>query len=272
MSKVRKLVLAVLPVAMLGLSSSGLAQVAAVDLQTGEQPPVEKMTLTAGIGAAVVPEFEGSSDFTGAPVLYFRGLWPRGQYVQFLGTTLMGNVLPSKTWQVGPLLRFRGARDDVRNDRVDAMEKVDAAAELGAFAGFQYQHWNAKVDAAQDVANGHEGFLLTLSGGYTLPVGSAASVNLSLSTTYADQDYMQAYFGVSEADADSSELDRYDADAGFKDVSATLLGMYRYTPNWGVMAAARLTSLLGDAADSPIVDSEGSVTQLLVGAAITYTF
>ncbi len=270
MRTLKSLALTVLAFGMLG--SSGLAQVATLDLETGEKPPVPATTLTAGLGLAVLPEYEGSEDYKGAPILYVRNQWTSGQYVQFLGTTLSGNALPSNTWQAGPLLRYRAARDKVKNDRVDDMKKVDAAWELGGFAAFQYQHWNAKVEAAQDVADGHDGFLLTLSGGYTLPLPRAAMLNLSLSTTYADEDYMQAYFGVSAADAQRSRLKRYDADAGFKDISATALATFRFTPNWGLMAVLRLTALLGDAADSPVVDDEGSSSQLLAGAAVTYKF
>jgi len=263
---------AVVTVFWLGVASNGFAQVSTLDLDTGEKPAVRDTTLTAGLGLAIVPEYEGSEDYKGAPIVYVKSQWASGQYVQFLGTTLMGNVLPSNTWQVGPLLRYRAARDNVKNDKVDDMEKVDAAWELGGFAGFQYNHWNAKVEAAQDVADGHDGLLMTLTGGYTLPIGNAASMNLSLSTTYADEDYMQTYFGVDAADAARSGLQRYDADAGFKDVAGTVLATYRFAPNWGLMAAVRLTRLLGDAADSPVVDDEGSATQLLAGAAATYTF
>jgi len=272
MSRALRLVLGLVTVGVLGLAASGFAQVSTLDLDTGEKPAVRDTTITAGLGLAVVPDYEGSEDSKGAPVLYFKSHWASGQFVQFLGTTLMGNVIPSNTWQLGPLLRYRAARDDVKNNKVDDMDKVDAAWELGGFAGFQYNHWNARVDAAQDVADGHDGFLLTLTGGYTIPLPPAASVTLNLSTTYADQDYMQAYFGVDAADAARSGLKRYDADAGFKDVAGTVLATYRFTPNWGLMAALRFTRLLGDAADSPVVDDQGSASQMLGAVAATYTF
>ncbi|MBE0618066.1 MAG: MipA/OmpV family protein [Proteobacteria bacterium] len=278
MGKVLKLGLVVLAVSLLGLVSRGFAQVSTLDLDTGEKPAVQDTTLTAGLGLAVLPEYEGSEDYRAAPVPYFRGLWASGQFVQLLGTTLMGNVLPSTTWQAGPLLRYRAPRDNVKNDQVDKMEKVDAAWELGGFAGVQYKHWNARAEMAQDVADGHDGFLLTLTGGYTVPVTQAASVNLSLSTTYASVDYMKAYFGVDREDAVRSGLDEYDANANFKDVSGTVLATYRINADWGLLAAVRYTQILGgvgmagNAADSPVVDDTGSAGQVLAGAVVTYTF
>jgi outer membrane protein len=169
------------------------------------------------------------------------------------------------------MARFRGKRDDVDNSKVDQMEEVDASFEVGGFVGFQFGGWSLQVDAVTDVAGGHEGALMGVTGGYTWQP-DRWRIKLSGFTTYAGEDYMSAYFGVDSGDARRSGLKTYNADAGFKDVGATLVTSYRITQHWGVTGAVRYALLIGDAADSPLVEDEGDENQVLVGALVSYTF
>jgi outer membrane scaffolding protein for murein synthesis (MipA/OmpV family) len=198
-----------------------------------------------------------------------------GQYLQLMGGTLTVNIVEDKTWQAGPLLRYRGERkpSDIDNSYVkNYTRKVDAAFELGGFVGFQSNQWNARFEMAQDVAEAHKGLLATLSGGYTFPLTDVASVALNLSTTYASSDYMHAYFNTSDNYNSPGILHTYTADAGMKDVSAAVIGRYRIDSNWGLIGAVRLTELGNAAADSPVVKNGGSATQMTAGVLATYNF
>lgn len=92
------------------------------------------------------------------------------------------------------------------------------------------------------------------------------------SSSYADSDYMDSYFGIDTADADASGLSVYDADSGFKDASAGLAWQYNFNRNWGMLALAKYTRLLDDAEDSPVVDDEGDADQILAGIIFNYRF
>ena len=259
-------VLAVTSVCLLGAASGSFAATTVGgDLDDGTMQMVKATTYSVGLGVAAIPQYEGSKDYKGAPVPFFRAQMASGQYLQLMGATLTVNLVPDKTWQAGPLARYRGERkpEDIDNTYVkNNTTKVDAATELGGFVGFQANQWNARLEAAADVANGHEGGLVTLSGGYTFPLSPEASVALNLSTTYASDAYMNTYFSGSN----------YTAGAGIKDVSAAIIGRYSIDRNWGLMGAVRFTGLVGDAADSPVVKNDGSSSQMLIGALVTYTF
>jgi outer membrane scaffolding protein for murein synthesis (MipA/OmpV family) len=127
------------------------------------------------------------------------------------------------------------------------------------------------VQLEGDVANGH-GYLISpyLSGRQRLMAGLTVAGNLS--TTWASESYMSDYFGVDSADARRSGLDRHNADAGIKDVSLGLSLGYDITPNWQVSLLGRYARLLGDAADSPIVDDVGSKNQFFGGLLAAYRF
>jgi outer membrane protein len=83
---------------------------------------------------------------------------------------------------------------------------------------------------------------------------------------------METYFSVDRGDAIRSGLSTYDADSGFKDFSLGVVLQHGFARNWSVIGVLKYTRLLGDAADSPVVDDAGSANQLLTGAFVNYSF
>jgi outer membrane protein len=253
------------------MAGQSFAAGSTVELETSVDKAPKDRVIVLGLGAAVVPDYEGSEDMKGVPVPLFKLIDPAGWYVELIGTTLRANLVPNEYWSAGPQVRYRGERKDVDNNKVDRMEKVDAAIELGGFVGFAYEGWHAKIDLAVDASSSYDGYLVGLNGGYTWNL-KPWKFTVSGFTTYADENYMETYFGVDARDAASSGLRTFDADGGFKDVGTTLVGSYQFNKNWGAICAARYTLLVGDAADSPLVDDEGSESQFLLAALITYMF
>jgi outer membrane scaffolding protein for murein synthesis (MipA/OmpV family) len=149
---------------------------------------------------------------------------------------------------------------------------VDAAVMLGGFFGFEYENWSASVEAMQDVASGNDGAIVRLNGGYKIPIDETLNFSLGVFTTWADDDYMQAYFEIDGADAARSGLQTFDADAGFKDVGLNLTAVYKPWEHWGLMGLAGYKRLLGDAEDSPVVDDEGDANQFSGGFLVFYKF
>jgi len=75
-----------------------------------------------------------------------------------------------------------------------------------------------------DMGDAHEGWYSKLKGGYNWVLNKSWVLSIGASATYADDDYMQTYFGVSTGDSRRSGLDRYDADAGIKDIGHRRVG------------------------------------------------
>ncbi|UCF94995.1 MAG: MipA/OmpV family protein [Desulfobacterales bacterium] len=259
--KTRKILVALLLAGALGITLFNAAHV---------QAEVESFSLGAGVGA--VPDYEGSEDYEIVPIPFASVVWDSGRYLELQGLKLRANLLTDKFFRLGPMANYRPSRSDVDDDKVDALKNVDAALELGAFAGFEINNWNASLEFLQDVGNGHEGFLLTLKGGYLWPVGDKWSLSLGVSTTYASGEYMSSYFGIDSRDAARSGLKTFDADPGIKDVGLMLGVGYRFSEKWSVRAVSKYTRLLDDAADSPVVDDQGDENQYFAGALVVYTF
>jgi outer membrane scaffolding protein for murein synthesis (MipA/OmpV family) len=75
---------------------------------------------------------------------------------------------------------------------------------------------------------------------------------------------MQNSFGISGAQAASSQKNYspYTAESGIKDVGLSASVSHAVTDHISVMLGAKYARLLGDAADSPLVDQEGDANQL----------
>jgi outer membrane scaffolding protein for murein synthesis (MipA/OmpV family) len=248
------------------------AQAASVaEFEGVKETPKSELLWTAGLGLAAVPDYEGSKDYKMAPVPYVTVFDKNGMSAELVGNVLRANVIPSNTWRFGPMVRYRAERRDVNNDKVDKMEIIDSAIEMGAYAGLDINNWSFKVDMTADTSGVYNGPVADASISYTWVV-SPWRFTLGGSTTFAGENYMNTYFGVNAQDSAASGLRTYHADRGFKDVGGSFLAGYRIDNHWGVTGALRYTQLLGDAADSPVVKDEGSPSQVVCGVLATYTF
>jgi len=241
------------------------------ELEGVSEPARKSMDVKVGLGVAAIPDYEGSKDYTAAPIPFVSLVGKSGMSAELLGNVLRVNVVPSNTWRFGPLLRYRAERDDVENERVDRMQKVDDAMELGGFAGFDINNWSFKVDVTHDTSGTYNGTLAGVSLGYTW-LANPWRFTLSGSSTFADDRYMSTYFGVDAGNRGASGLPDYSLGGGVKDVGAAFIAGYRINEKWGVTGALRYTLLVGDAADSPLVKDEGSESQVLFGVLATYSF
>jgi outer membrane protein len=225
---------------------------------------------TIGFGVGFTPDYEGSEDYQGIPMLMLRGRYDSGRSFSLTGTNLRVNIVPSKDYSFGPILNYRHGRDDVENDRVDAMRDIDAALELGFYGSINLNNWQLSGDFLADVSDEHDGMLGKASLGYRWKVSPELTIIPRAFTTYADGDYMNTYFGVNQGNRGTSGLPGYSADKGFKDAGVNLAIDYTPWEKWGISGMVSYSALLGDAKDSPIVEDEGDDKQLFFGVMGTY--
>jgi len=247
-----------------------LACLVFVGLPTVSSAADIKYSLGAGVG--FVPDYEGSEDYEATLVPHFAAQWQNGRYVKLDGATLKANLLANDTWSLGPLLQYRKKRDDdVDNNQVSKMRKIDAAVEAGAFLGYKYESWDFGLQVATDVSDAHDGTIATARTGYTFKA-DRMSTRIGASITYANDDYMDTYFSVSAADSARSGLSRYKAESGIKDIGVDLMVRYSMTDNWDIRGALAYTALLNDADDSPVVDDAGESGQFMSSVVVIYNF
>ncbi len=225
-----------------------------------------------GAGAAMVPDYEGSDDSTGAPALFFSAKWEQGYFIKLAGNSVRGNILASKNWSLGPVLQFRAKRnDDVDNKQVSKMRKIDSTVEGGVFGGFNSGAWDASLQWVTDTSDKHDGSLAKVMAGYSWKKPGLVT-RVGISSTYADDDYMDTYFSVDADNSARSGLDEYKAKSEIKDVGVDVTVRYSINNNWDVMGMLGYKALLGDAKDSPVVDDAGDDGQFSAGLLAIYNF
>lgn len=225
--------------------------------------------VTLGAGAMVTPEYEGGEDYEIVPVPYIDVNYrDRVTFNPFDGARV--NILKSDHLVAGAGLGFDFGRDEDDADRLEGLGDIDATIEGQLFARYNWRAFNAELALSQDLGDGHEGYLVEAELGYGIPLPQYSTfTRLSVTTSYAGDDYMESFFGVNNAQSARSGLSEFDAEAGFKDVSLNSFTSYRFTENWSLNGLLQYKQLLGDAADSPVVEEEG---QLTGGAFVTYRF
>jgi len=241
---------------------------------------IDNVPTIAGIIVGAAPEYVGSEDYTAvaAPIVRYT-FEKQYRYIQLMATTLSFNVLNHPNFTLGPALNYRPGRKDVENDRVDDMEDIDATAEAGIFAGYTWRdtadpryRFITSVELLSDIGNEYDGWIASLSARFWFPVSKPLDLQVGVGTTYGNSQYMDHYFGVDETDAADSGLDEYKADDDFRDVNGQIAGVYKLTKNWRLLGIVKYTYIVGEAADSPIVDDEGSESQLMAGFGAAYSW
>jgi len=240
------------------------------NLPAASQAAEADVAIGGGVGA--VPDYEGSDDYEAVPLPFASVRWANGRFVKLDANTLRANLIADSIWSVGPMLQYIPERDDVESDAVDAMVKVDTSLMVGAFGSVKLDNWYVRMHAAQDVADGNDGFLVQIGGGYNWFSSDTFRMTFDVFSTYASDDYMEAYFEVDAQDSARSGLRQYKAEAGIKDVGlAITTNCYPYE-NWSFRGIVIYKHLVGDAKDSPVVDDEGDVNQFLAGFTVGYHF
>ena len=272
---------------------AGLAFIALGAADTAFAQTNDSNVLTVGIGAAVIPSYEGSDDYRVIPVPQLRGkvsdfaFWTRGPSLYF-------DVIPNRgqdiDLQLGPVagVRFdRSSRKNIKDAAVRALGERDKAVELGGFVGIgktgiitsAYDNLSVRVAVTKDVAGAHESFIVTPAIEYFTPLSTRSFVGLGVSADYVGKKYGRYYYDVDAAGALASGLPEYSRagdGSGFKKVGVNLTGGLSLSGDirkgWALFALGGYSRMLGDYADSPIVSIAGSRNQWIGAVGVGYTF
>jgi outer membrane protein len=221
-----------------------------------------------GAGAMVTPEYEGGDKFDFQPLPYVDANYMDVvSFNPFSG--LRVNAIHRNGWKAGVGVGANFGRDEDDADHLQGLGDVDPTAEGLLFVGYEKDKWSADVTFAHDLDSGHEGYHIKGEVGYREMLSQRIMLRPSVSTTYASDDYMESFFGVSSAQSARSGLRSFEAEAGLKDISAGMMGSYFLTESWSVNGLVQYKYLLSDAGDSPITEQQNQISG---GAFMAYQF
>ncbi len=281
-----------LPALLLAAAAPALAQGAAPGIPTGSQraqpPQPRNWTLGIGIAPLYAPAWQGSRDYALSIFPDLR-LNYRDDVFFSIPDGLGWNVINRDGWKLGPVLKPRFGRQESTggspflvtggSTALRGMGNVGFAAEAGGFAqyGFAGRKGRLRAELRQGFG-GHEGLVADISLGWNDRFGAPTSPWLwsaGLRSTFAGRDYVQTYFGVTQAQAIATGLPAYRSGSGLVSTGATASLTRPLGPrgrDGAITLFGGYDRLADAAADSSLIQLRGRRDQFSLGLSYGYRF
>lgn len=238
--------------------SQGVAALLLVVAAAPSSAQVEEsdFDVVLGLGGGVVPRYEGSDRVRVWPLPVIDVTW-RDRLFLHTRNGLGFYAINRENFKLGVGLGYQIGReesDDRRN--LDGLGDIDDAAQGKVFARYRWGNGIALSAAVSSIFGGSDGMLADVRIEYPFAVTERLTVTPNLYASWADDDYMEAYFGVSSEQAENSGLPVYTAEASFKNVGGGFDIRYMPGRHWIFGLHMGAGYLLDDAADSPVVQEK----------------
>ena len=228
--------------------------------------------ITVGASAISAPLFEGSARYGvwAVPNIKFEALGGgEGGGTGVLGALksfdarslddISVGVLKFGDFEMGPLVGYRIGRLEKDSPRLRGFGDVDGGLVAGGYARYDLKPFYGRVSLHQHVTGDDTGLVVRFAAGTEIPVTSKVVFKADAFLDYANDTYMNAYFGVTAGQSARSGLRTYDPGAGFKSAGFMIGTDVVVMPLWTLTASAGYSRLLGDSASSPIVETQDRV-------------
>ena len=247
-----------------------LALPAAAQPMRGGKGPPKVWDISLGAGAMWRPTFEGSDRSRIRPLPVITVNWR--DTISF-GEGGLSAQLRRGGFRAGGGLTFDGGRKDHDtggifgggDDRLRGMGDIDFALGLRGFAAYRVGFIEFNAAAIKYLGEQNDGVLASLGASAPVPLGRKLIFIPGIRASWADDKYMQTFFGVTPLQASRSIFPAFHARSGLQEVRGSANLIYRFDNHWFAAVNANVTRLMGDAATSPIsiTDTNSSVTTLL---------
>ncbi len=253
-------------------SSEGPAQ----DL--GFAGPAQRQGWTVDTGAAVVvsPFYEGGEDYRVLTVPYARASFGRDRVSISFPDGLRYNIQNKPYLSYGVGLNVGFGRDEEDDRILRGLGDVDRSFGPQVFGSLAISRRTSLSGSLfADIADGHGGITASTQVNYFLTTpGPKGFTRVSAGLEFADDSYNETLFGISDEQAANSAaagvgLPAYEANGGLNRVTLGLFYLRPVAKNVSFIFIGSAGQLVGDAADSPIVQQDTAVTSI---ASLAYRF
>ncbi|HUZ72568.1 MAG TPA: MipA/OmpV family protein [Stellaceae bacterium] len=224
--------------------------------------PVPDWRASVGIGMAVLPLYEGSSRYRAVPAPSFDIRYKDIAFASS-GDGVGVNILHGKTYRAGIAVGYDLGRDEDVSGRLRGLGNVEGAPEVRLFAEGVVLPFVLTADLRRALG-GNEGLIGDIGAYVPVVARNDLIVFLGPSVTFADDRYMQSYFGISSAQAAAAQFPVYHAQAGFKNFGVGASAIYFFSDHWFLDGDLSLERLVDSAGNSPIVQDRNQFAASLI--------
>jgi MipA family protein len=245
--------------------------------QSASPEPAYGLSGRIGLGVATVPTYEGSPNrrTVAGPDLTLSYRSRDWGTVEFGQRGLTWTAVEAGRFRFALVAQFDPGRKDKDTStlnptpgdkRLAGMGNVQASTEAGVGVGYGPVMLVARQSLSERSAKGTQ-VDMTVEVPWSL--SDRFSLRFALGATWADQDTMQTYFGVTPAQAQATSFSVYTPKSGCRKVEASVGAEYAMASSWKLQANVGFSQLGDDAAASPIVSRRNGASAAL---AVAYAF
>ncbi|ODA66699.1 MltA-interacting protein precursor [Methyloligella halotolerans] len=237
-----------------------------------------KKTVALGGAGIVKPKYEGSNEheWLGIPIIIpklsaeddakpslFKQVRQRIEFHSLDDIRI--RAIGGDLFEAGLVTGYMTERKQNDGNLLRGWGDIDGGLVLGGYAGVNIGEFEFDAAILDRVTGDGGGPEFRFGVETEREVTERITLVTRLGTTIASSDYMQTYFGVTPAQAARSKagLQSYDPDAGFKDIYLELGAEYDLSERWLMKGGVRYGRLVGDAADSPVVETPDQLSGIL---------
>lgn len=235
--------------------------------ETGERK-TNDWSVSVGIGGGLSTEYRGADTYD-TDVLP----WVQASIGQFSVNPVTGvsyDLIESDRWTLAPTLSYARGRDN--SGALKQFDDVEGSVLAGVLSSWTKGHWQLNGDMAAPVSGDLDGLRVRGYLRYRNSISDHLLFGVGPGISWGNERWNKSLFDVSARDAARSGLPVYATDNHYMRTSMNARLTYRMTEQLSVSTIARYSRLLGDAADSPIVEDVGDANQWHGSMAINYRF
>lgn len=244
----------------LAAALAALAPAAGLAQHAGEEPEEKPgLRISAGAGVAYTPKYPGAEDYR-LRVLPLFGVTYGRFYVGGDGDGGGGapglgvNLLRDSAWRLGVGIApgFGDARRESDHPTLQGLGDIERATRALLTAGYNTRWLSVTLRVAPDIEGKDQGTLAF----FDVVARHRATPRLTLSAgpgiSWADDDYMRTFFGVTPEQSARGVLPPYEAKSGVHALRFGFNAGYRIDRNWSLGGRLGVSRLVRDAEQSPI--------------------
>ena len=248
------------------LAATFLALCPLVHAQSVSPEPGYGLSGRIGLNVVTMPTYEGSPNTRtlAGPDLtlsYRSREWGSFEFGQ---RGLFWRAIEAGQFRFGLVAQFDPGRKDKDTSGLDptpgdkrlaGMGRVNSSTEAGMSIGYGPVALVARQSLSE---RGAKGAQVDMTVEHAWSLSDRLGLRLALGATWADSGYMQAYFGVTPAQAQATSFSTYTPKAGLRKVEASVGAEYAVAPTWTLQASLSISRLGHVAANSPLVGRLGT--------------
>lgn len=257
----------------LAFAPAALAQVRAPDsaVETANETKDEAQAtsdwrISVGGAAILRPEWDGAKDQDWLVVPDVDVRW-KDQFFASFRTGVGWNLINENGLRVGPYAKLKFGRDEGDDVALRGLGDVDPTVEVGGFADWAWGPVRAALEVRQGVG-GHEGLIAEAALDVRARFSDTVFASVGPRIRWADDQYMQTYYGVTATQSTRSGLPTFAASGGVESSGINVSLGWRPDERLVITAFGEQSVLDGDAETSPRVRLRGDKDQQRFGLAV----